>query len=277
MKNIFLTLLVLLTIIGCEETVTIDTQQVDPVVIVEGLVTDRNQRHYVRVTRSVGFYDTVATEPITDATVTVRDNRNTVVNYSHNPNAVPLANGYYLSDTEFAGEVGIDYTVTVTVDGQVYTGTDRLNPVTDIDSLAVIVNEDEFEDPDRDGFFYEVLFYVKEPQDTKDFYLFKFYRNNRIVRDDPTDIYFSDDDLLAEDIEGVPTASFYTLGDTARVEMYSISRNGFLYYNDLINLLLGDGGFFGAPPVNPRTNMSNGALGFFQASSLSEAEIVIQE
>ena len=59
------------------------------------------------------------------------------------------------------------------------------------------------------------------------------------------------------------------------METFSISRNGFLYYNDLINLLLGDGGFFGSPPVNPRTNMTNGAMGFFQTSSVVSEEIII--
>ncbi|MEM6523732.1 MAG: DUF4249 domain-containing protein [Bacteroidota bacterium] len=275
MRTLLLVFTVGLILFSCEETIDIDTQQVDPVIVIEGLITDRNQFHYVRVSQTVGFYDTVATEPITDARVVVQDDRSNFIGYSHNPNNLPGFEGYYLSNSEFAGAEGVEYTVSVTVGDEVYTGTDMLTPVTDIDSLSVSIDEDEFEDPEREGYFYEVLFYAKEPQDRKDFYLFKFYRNDSLIRDDPTDIYFSDDDLLAEEINGIPTASFYTLGDRARVEMFSISRNGFLYYNDLTNLLLGDGGFFGSPPVNPRTNMSNGALGFFQTSSLVSEEIVI--
>lgn len=122
-----------------------------------------------------------------------------------------------------------------------------------------------------------MLFYAHEPQETKDFYLFKFYRNDTLVLDSPTDIYFSNDDLLAEEINGIPTASFYKMGDTGKVEMYSISNAGFIYYNDLINLLQSDGGMFGSPPVNPRTNVKGGALGFFQASSVVSETIKVEE
>ncbi|MEM1407802.1 MAG: DUF4249 domain-containing protein [Bacteroidota bacterium] len=275
MKNILKALLVFLVVSSCEETIIIDSGQADPVIIVEGLITDQNQFHYVRVTRTVDFYDTVATEPITDALVFVQDSRSNFRGYSHNPSGSPDLNGYYISNEQFAGQVGVEYTVSVTVGDEVYTGKDLLNPVTAIDSLSVDIDEDEFEDPEDEGYFYEVLFYAKEPQDRKDFYLFKFYRNDSLLRDESTDIYFSDDDLLAEEINGVPTAGYYTIGDMAKVEMYSISRNGFLYYNDLTNLLLGDGGFFGSPPVNPRTNITNGGLGFFQASSVVMDEIFI--
>ncbi|MEM7107871.1 MAG: DUF4249 domain-containing protein [Bacteroidota bacterium] len=277
MKNRVMSLVIAVILCSCEETVIIDTQRVDPVVVIEGLVTNQLQFHYVRVTRSVGFYDNVANEPIENAIVTVEDSQGNRRDYTYNPSGVPNLEGYYISNEEFAGEVGVAYTVSVTIENDVYTGTDLLNPVTDIDSLSVAIDEDEFEDPEEEGYFYEVLFYAQEPQDRKDFYLFKFYRNDSLVRDDPTDIYFSDDDLLAEEIDGVSTANFYTVGDVAKVEMYSISRNGFLYYNDLINLLMGDGGFFGAPPVNPRTNLNNDALGFFQASAIVEEEIIIRE
>ncbi len=228
----------------------------------------------MRVSTSVDFYDNIASAPVTDATVVIRDDQNNEFSFVHNPEGDEAREGYYMSQEEFAGQVGVEYSLTVTVGSEMYTAADRLLPVTAIDSLTVTVNDDEFDDPDDPGYFYEVLFYAKEPQDRKDFYLFKFYRNDSLLRDDENDIYFSDDDLLAEEINGVPTAGFYSFGDTARVEMYSISRQGFVYYNDLTNLLQGDGGMFGAPPVNPRTNLSNDALGFFQVSSVVSDEII---
>ena len=277
MKNIITLLLLIFILVSCEETITIDDRQVDPVVIVEGLITDQDRFHYVRVSRSVGFYDDVVNEPITDAQVFVRDSDSNSWRYRHNPSDNPQLEGYYVSENQFAGGIGMEYTVSVAVGEEIYTGTDLLTPVTDIDSLSFELDEDEFDDPDDEGYFYEVLFYAREPQDRKDFYLFKFYRNDTLIRDDENDIYFSDDDLLAEEINGIPTAGFYSWGDTARVEMYSITRQGFVYYNDLTNLLFGDGGLFGAPPVNPRTNMNNGALGFFQASSVVWEEIIIND
>ncbi len=275
MKKILI-ILSLFSFAACEETVTLDLENSEPVFIIEGLVTDQNINQYVRVTRSVDFYASGGAETISNAVVTVSDDNQTFT-YTHNPNASTDSLGYYLSTQQFAGEPGKVYNLRVEVNGQVFTASDELFRVTEIDSLTSEIDEEEFEDPDEEGEFYEMLFYTTEPQDTKDYYLFKFYKNGAIIRDDENDIFFSDDELLAENIEGVPTAGYYSLGDTGTVEMYSISNSAFIYYNDLINLLLSDGGLFGSPPVNPRTNIQGGALGFFQTSAVASRSIVITD
>ena len=96
--------------------------------------------------------------------------------------------------------------------------------MTAIDSLTVIINLEELEDPDEEGRFFNVLFYASEPQDRKDQYLFKFYRDGEIVRDFPTDIYFTDDALLGERIDDLEIAGFYAEGDLVTVEMYSLTQ-----------------------------------------------------
>ncbi|WP_040497620.1 DUF4249 domain-containing protein [Fulvivirga imtechensis] len=278
MKGIIyiLTGLVVLGLLACEETVTLDTKQIDPQIVIEGLVTDETKSHYVRVTRSVGFYDFGRARGVADAVVTVSDNEGNVFNYVHNPGDMPESDGYYYAETPFAGEVGNTYTLTVIVGGETYTGSDVLQPVTAIDSLSVRIDEDEFEDPEDVGYYHEVLFYAKEPKDRKDYYLFKFYRNDSIILDQENDIYFANDEVLGENIDGIPIAGFYKNGDVARVEMYSITRQGYVYYNDLFNILNNDGGMFSPPPANPRTNLSNDALGFFQVSAMVSKSIVIE-
>lgn len=276
MRSIYILTLFSLAIIGCEETIIIDPQQVEPVTVIEGLITDETRNHYVRVTETVDFYQQGGPTAITTATVTVQDNAGNFYNYQHNPNNLPELEGYYFSQSAFSGVIGNTYTLNVNYEGQSFEATDQLFPVTDIDSLEVVVNEDELNDPEKPGYFYEVLFYAKEPQETKDYYLFKFYRNDSIVLDSENDIYFSNDDAIAEEINGIPTAGFYKSGDTAKVEMYSISKAGFIYYNDLINLLNSDGGMFGPPPVNPRNNISNGAMGYFQTSAKVSETIVVE-
>ena len=59
--------------------------------------------------------------------------------------------------------------------------------------------------------------------------------------------------------------------------MYSITREAFVYYNDLFNLINNDGGMFSPPPANPRSNVINGALGYFQASAIEMETIIIEE
>ncbi|MEQ8478899.1 DUF4249 domain-containing protein [Fulvivirga sp.] len=276
MKKYIIAIIAIVVFTACEETVQLDLKESESVVIIDGLVSDQFKNQYVKVSRSIDFYAEGTSKAITNATVSVTDGA-TTYNYIHNPTLDSDNDGVYFSTVPFSGEVGKTYQLTVQVDGTNYTAEDNLYPVTAIDSLTVIVNEDEFDEPERKNYFYEILFYAHEPQETKDFYLFKFYRNDTLVLDSPTDIYFSNDDLLAEEINGIPTASFYKLGDIGKVEMYSISNAGFIYYNDLINLLQSDGGMFGSPPVNPRTNIEGGALGFFQASSVVSESIKVEE
>ena len=101
--------------------------------------------------------------------------------------------------------------------------------------------------------------------------------NDSLLVDSPSDIYFSDDKTLGEEINGVPSPVYFAPGDSARIEMYSISRNGYVFYFDLVNLLNNDGGMFSPPPANCRTNLSNGALGFFQVGAINISGIRIKE
>lgn len=274
MRLVYFLLLIVMVVSACEETVELDINNSEPVFAVEGLVTDQLRNHYVRVTESVDFYADNGSNPIDNAVVTVSDGTNTF-DFDHNPSQIVETEGYYFSRLAFRGEVGKTYDLRVEVGGNVFTATDELFPVAPIDTLTSIINDDEFDDPETPGYFYEILFNITEPQETDDYYLFKFYRNDTLLQDDTNDIYFSNDDLLAENISGVPTAGFFRRFDTGTVEVYSISNSAFIYFNDLTNLLNSDGGLFGAPPVNPRTNIRGGALGYFQTSSVDSESLQI--
>lgn len=260
---------------SCEKTVFLDLDQTPAKIVIEGLVTNQPGYQFVKVTRTVNFYESGATPRITDAIVMVEDDQGNEFLYTHNPNNHPDSVGYYLPKVPFVGETGRTYYLTVDVSGELYEASDKLYNVTSIDSLEYQVNTDEEDDPKEDGKFYEVLMYAREPQETDDYYLFKFFRNDSLVLYNPSDIYFSDDKTLGEEINGIPSPVFYAEGDTARVEIYSLSRTGYVFYNDLFNLINNDGGMFSPPPANSRTNLSNGALGFFQVSAVNISGIRI--
>ncbi|MGC3945059.1 MAG: DUF4249 domain-containing protein [Chryseolinea sp.] len=275
--NIFLLLVVTVALSACEKTVMLDISQSQTRVIIEGLVANVPGYQYVKVTRSSGFYETGASPRVQNASVTVTDDAGNRYDFIHNPGGDADSVGYYRPAIPFVGIVGRNYHLEVLVDEQVYEANDMLTPVTKIDSLTSRINEDERDDPDKAGKFYEVLMFAKEPQSTTDYYLFKFYRNDSLTVYTDTDIYYADDELLGENIDGVPSPVYYAPGDRARVEMYSLSRDAYVFYNDLQRLLTNDGGLFGQPPSNSRTNLSNGALGFFQASSVDLNELLVEQ
>ena len=277
MKNTFPILLIVVTLTACEKTVYLDLNQNDSKVTIEGQVTNQAGYQYVKISRSVGFYDTGESPRIQDAIVFVSDDLGNEFEFVHNPRGHADSSGYYMPLDAFAGQIGRTYKLSATVDAELYEAEDKLFSVTTIDSLAYRINDDEAEDPKDGNKFYEVLIYAIEPQGTTDYYLFKFYRNDSLKVYNDTDIYYSDDEVLGEQIDGVPSPIYYEPGDTARVEAYSLSRNGFVFYNDLQTLLTSDGGLFSQPPSNSRTNLTNGALGYFQASAIDMIEIVIKE
>jgi hypothetical protein len=275
-SNLIILFIFVFALTACEKTVLLDVTQDQPRVIIEGQVTNQSGFQYVKVTRSSGFYSTGESPRIQNAAVSVTDDAGNTYTFIHNPGGRADSSGYYLPATPFVGVIGRTYHLTVQVDEVEYEGTDLLNSVTKIDSLGQQINEDEQKDPDKVGKFYEVLLYCKEPQNTTDYYLFKFYRNDSLTFDSDTDIYFADDEFLAENINGVASPVYYAPGDKARVEMYSISREAYVFYSDLQSLLNNDGGLFGQPPSNSRNNLSNGALGFFQASAIEVKETVVK-
>lgn len=278
MKHILLILVFAAVLVSCEETIKLDLKQTPPTVVIEGLVTNRAGMQRVKVSMTADFYSSSKTPRVTDATVLVTDDQGNEFPFVHNPNNVNDLDGIYVpQDENFAGLVGRKYTLTVVVNGKTYTATDDLASVIPIDSLKYRLNEDEAEDPKDFGKAHEVLIYAREPQDETNFYLFKFYRNDSLKYYNDTDIYISDDEYLAEKIDGIETPIYYAPGDVARVEAYSLSRGGYVFYYDLNSILNNDaGGMFGPVPASPRTNLSNGALGFFQVSAVNTASITIE-
>lgn len=275
--RLFLFVLGMVVLASCEKTVLLDLEQMPSRVVIQGIVTNKLGYQYVKVSRSVNFYESGTTPRVTDALVSVQDDQGQTFDFVHNPGSHPDSMGYYFPAAPFAGEIGHTYKLMVIVEDQLYEAEDRLFAVTTMDSIKYQINHKEQRDPMRDGRYFELLMYAKEPRETRDYYLFKFFRNDTLSLHHSTDIYFTDDKTLGEEINGIQSPVYYAKGDTARVEIYSLSRTGYVYFNDLYNLLNNDGGMFSPPAANPRTNISNGGLGFFQVSAVDVAGIKIEE
>jgi hypothetical protein len=119
--------------------------------------------------------------------------------------------------------------------------------------------------------------YTKEPQDEDNFYMFKFYRNGEWLNDNGEDITVTDDVAVGEAIEGLEMPEYHALGDSVSMEMYSLTKTQYIYWSDVANLIFSDGGVFSPLPANPRSNISGGALGVFQVSSVESDYVVIKE
>ena len=276
MKTRILAFISAFVIWSCDEPYTIDTDQQESQIIVEALLTNELKQHFVKISETTGFYSSGQTPRVSEATVLVTDDQGNSFTYVEDQEDP----GRYLSEIPFQGEVGVTYTLMIIINGQTISSSETMMRVTTIDSLTYNIDEEEkkyLEDHGIDrGRYYEVLLYTKEPQDTQDYYLFKFYRNGEILNYDGEDIYYADDEVIQENIDGIVFNDWYSKDEVAGIEMYSLSRNAFLFYSDLEITLNNDGGLFSPLPTNPRTNLVGNALGLFQVSAIASDEITIE-
>ncbi|MEQ9425175.1 MAG: DUF4249 domain-containing protein [Cyclobacteriaceae bacterium] len=269
MKNqIIYSLIVMVIFISCEETILIDTDQTPSKIIIEGLVTTEMKQHTIKITRTADFYQTGLTPRVSDATISVSDDAGNSYAFSEEQP------GLYLSQEPFSGIIGNTYTMQVNIGPDAFTATEQLLRVTTVDSLSYELNFDETEESNIA--LYSFFLYTVEPQETRDYYLFKFYRNGTWLNENGEDITVTDDVAVGEEIEGIEAPYLYVEGDTARVEMYSLTRDAYIFWFDVANLVFSDGGVFAPLPANPRTNITGGALGIFQVSDVQGGEIVIK-
>jgi hypothetical protein len=265
-------LIALASIIACEEIIDLNINQAPSKIVIDALVSDDDTTHYVRITRSSDFNGNGG-ENVADAIVDVSDDIGNLFSYTHNPEGVDSLNGFYYCDQKFAGRTNGVYQLNVNVDNQTYIAIDTLRPITSIDSLSIQVDPRADDDPKSEGEIYQILLYAHEPQESVDFYYFKFYRDSLLDASD--NIFVFDDKILGGTLNGLPSPILFKEGELAAVEIYSLTREQFVYLTDLSSLMGSDGGMFSPPPANPRTNISGGALGLFQVSGISRSSILV--
>lgn len=273
MKNILNTTLLfslIFSITACEKVIQLDVEQAAPVYIFEGLITNQFKQHYIKIGKSLTFYEAGENGKVSKAIVEVSDNEGNTWLFKEKES------GLYLSEKEFAGKVGTTYTMKVEVDGKSFTAEDHLYYVEPIDTLVAFIDEEEQADPEVEGEFWDFFTFLIEPQETEDYYLAQFFRNGERLDFDGEDIYVFNDFGISEEINGVTSPSYFAAGDTARVEWYSLSRQAYLFYTSLSENLNSDGGVFSGQPSNAQTNISNGALGLFQTSAVDIREVVME-
>ncbi|MEK6482270.1 DUF4249 domain-containing protein [Catalinimonas sp. 4WD22] len=261
---------------SCDEPIELDLKQTPPQYVVDALITDELTDHYVKLTTSVDFYSEGKTPGVSGAEVEVKDNQGNVYKYHESE----TEKGLYTAN--FEGKPGNTYSLQIALpDGESLSAEEEMTPLASIDSLVWDIDERAQEDPEEEGLYYRIRIFAREPSATKDYYLFKFFRNDSIQNfDSNTGIFYADDELIAGYIYGLESPELYRKGDKATFEMYHISRDAYLFYNDLDNVLNGDGGMSGPSPANPRTNIISAdglGLGLFQVSALDRTTIVVGE
>jgi len=242
---------------SCEETIDLDLDQVRERIVIEGIVSDKPSVSNVRISFTQSIYENSAVKKAGGAVVTLSDD-------AGNSELLQEVQPGNYAPTRMTGSVGREYRLKVTFEGTDYSAVSRMPGSMSLDSVRASVsgNDPRFSRP------VELTYFLTNKPGVEEFCIIKAYSQN-----DGQSYYWT---LYSDkNSDGRQTMlkgpSFYTSGASVRVEIISIDKAVYEYLRALEEIVGHDS--FVVPDLlkmndyNPRSNITNDALGYFSAQS----------
>jgi hypothetical protein len=279
-KRISIILAVALITASCTEKINLKLDTTYTRLVVDGHIKSDTMAYSINLTKTSDYFSNAPSPRMVNATVLLSDGINTFPLTE----TIPGHSGVYQTNPKFAGTIGKDYTLHISLPEVIagateYTASCQLIGVTKLDSIQSVFRSDI----GRDG-FWQVKVYAQDPPGSKNYYMLNLYRNNMLWSDTITKVSLTDNQFFAgKYIDGADvffinnSRKWETLypGDTIMVELSAITKE----YFDFINQVKQAGfsiPFFTGPPANVQGNISNNGVGFFAAYSSSFAKTVVK-
>ena len=266
--NVFIILVItaMTLLSGCEDVIQVNVINKSPKIVVDAFVNNQIDTQTVRLTRSIGYFDSTGKEPIiTHAQVAIVDQSASfpklfVFKYAYNGK-------YQFVPNQTTGDtftVGHDYALLVVVDKDTLVSFSRLNPTTVIDSLHLVDVVGNGPPINTTGKYVEL--YANDRVGQGDFYWIKTFRNDtfsnsinqlNISADMGNTSNGQDGKLFIYPVRYNQVNDFlrsYKTGETVRLEIHSINAVVFAWFNLVINENR-NGGLFATPPANIFSNV----------------------
>ncbi len=273
-KLIFSILASVFMFTSCTEEIDLELNDSFTRLVVEGNIGTDTVNQKIRLTKSTSYFYNQEPPVIQGASVKVSDGT-TIYNFIEDLNNP----GYYISENPFAGVPGKTYSLDIqnvaleqNGDVQSYKAEETMKQILIIDSIyAVRVNIFG-----NDG--YIVYGFAQEPATPKDFYMWRYYVNNRLITDTIDKVTFGSDEFVNGNYLSNLELGFFTEGkpgDTLTVETNTITED---YYEFIITFMIEtqfSGGGFTGPPANIKSNISNGAVGYFNTEARSKISTIL--
>jgi hypothetical protein len=268
-KLVFLTCILMIAIIlftGCEKIINVDLVEAKPQLVIEGLITDGTGPYTVKLSKTGSYFNKGVLPLVSKAVVVISDNRGAVDTLKESKP------GIYLT-SKIRGIPGRTYSLMVLSDKIKYTASSTMFSHVNIDLLKLEKSYSSgtgLGDIGQAEIRVEIICYFQDP-------LEKNYYRTVVLNDSQADGNFKlyDDEYTNGKKTGLQVKRA-KIGDKINVELMSLDKSTFEYYRTLSDLL-NSNPIFGSTPVNPNTNLTNGALGFFGAFAISTKTINITE
>jgi hypothetical protein len=256
-------LLFLAGFMACKKVIQVDLNNAAPQIVIEGEVTDITGPYQVRISKTVPFSSGNIFPPVNGAIVQVTDS-----NTGATTTLVETDSSGVYRTNAFIGQHGHTYLLSVTSEGGSYAASSTMPSAVRMDSVNFVQNLDlnnrpainavaNFQDPPGLGNKYQFTEFVNNVQVPQIFVFEDRLSDGRYIRN----TLYNDTVRLHQN-------------DTVLVRMNCIDKNIYDYFFTLLQIS-GNANFQSTAPANPSSNLSNGALGYFSAHTVSQKTVVV--
>jgi len=237
---------------GCRELIHIDLNDADPQYVIEAEITDLSRQQRIRISRTVGFTSTSGPLPVENAQVAMLDNtRGRTYAFAH------VGNGIY-EQRRFMPVSGRSYRMHVEVNGEVFDSEHVMPAYIQVDSVGLV------EAKLFDETYYFATFKFNDPEGRGNYYRYDIsvngspFRFASVFNDKLSDGLYVTHQITDFDAE-------LKIGDNIAVRRSIVDKSVFDYWNEFQNTNPTT-----AAPGNPKSNISNNAIGYFSVASAKE-------
>ena len=259
---------------GCTEVVDWDTKN-DQQLVVEGVVTSENKKHYVNLSATLGIYSEKDTPTISNAVVTISDGTSVYTLEEH-----PEKKGFYETTEAFAGEPGKTYRLDIRLAepvGGVRTvqAISVMPPRVMVDSMKVVNETTEISTE-----WYSIKLFGRDSKEADSYCHMYVYNNGTLITDRLDQlVYYNSQDSEANLSEYTINQDNISYGDSVTVEIQSVAKEYYQYVSDLkekMYLYYGDSDQSSKSSSNVYGNISNNVFGYFYATAVTRLEEVAE-
>ena len=265
---------------SCTEKINLKLDTTYTRLVVDGHIKSDTTTYLINLTKTSDYFSDAPAPREVNAIVTLSDGTNTFPLIE----TIPGISGVYETSNKFAGTIGKDYTLHISLAEVIagtteYTSTCMLNRVTKLDSIHA-----DFDASLGKNGIWQVLVYAQDPPGSINYYMMNLYRNGKLWSDTIDKVSVTDNQFFAgRYINGAQafrinnSRAWETLypGDTIMVELSAITKEYFNFINEVKQAGFSIP-FFTGPPANIPGNISNNGIGFFAAYSSSFAKTIVK-
>ena len=257
-------------VLGCEDVIDLDLETAAPKLVIEAsidwLKNTPGNSQTIKLSTTTGYYSTEF-PIVSGAVIVVSDSVGSQFNF------VETSGGVYTCN-DFLPVIGESYTLTVNLNGEIYTATETLTAVPQIEA--------NIQQDDSGGFAgdeIEVRFFYQD-DGTQDNYYMSSVETDYLAF---PDFSVSRDQLFQGNLMfDIYSSEDLKAGDMINLRLYGISKRYYEYFDKLLGIAGGNGGPFETVPVTVRgniinqTNVDNYALGYFRLSEVDDRSYTVQ-